>query len=402
MSLSFDPIISNIIFTLSLFPHFTRPQSGLTPKIMSDILPQVSVLVTFYKEKKEDIDMTISSLINQTYPNEKYEVLMVIEPDDIITKSYVEVSLKELHQAGISGRIIESDGKLKIKPHALNIGIKQANGEFCAFYDASDEIERDQIQKAISLMVEGKYDIVQARVLRKGRSFLSHFLYFDSLIWFHKYLPFILKFAKGMPLSGEGLFIRKSVLDEVGYFPEVLTEDAELGLILTERNKSFALLDSVIIEKAPRNIRAHLTQKARWFRGYLTCLRKLFHTNLSVKRKFFFFLLFVSPINSALALLGWIIIIVRGIFWYVSPLSGQNAILVQSFFDHNVIFYWSFLLFCLGIPLCVLSYIRTLYVLKMAKYIPLIVLAPIYWIFVGICAIFSFFRGTVKWGKTER
>ena len=45
-----------------------------------------------------------------------------------------------------------------------------------------------------------------------------------------------------MPLSGEGLFVRTSVLREVGGFPEVLTEDAYLGIILTERGKRFGLV----------------------------------------------------------------------------------------------------------------------------------------------------------------
>ena len=36
--------------------------------------------------------------------------------------------------------------------------------------------------------------------------------------------------------------MRTDVLREVGGFPEVLTEDAYLGLLLTERNKRFGLV----------------------------------------------------------------------------------------------------------------------------------------------------------------
>jgi glycosyltransferase XagB len=402
MSLGFDPVTSNFFFSLSLVPHLTRPQIGQIPTIKLDTPPYVSVLMTFYHERKEDIDMTISSLINQTYPKEQYEVLMVIEPDDKKTKSYVEESVKQLRQAGISGRIIQSDGKVRIKPHALNIGIEQAEGEFCAFYDASDDIEKDQIEKAVSLMVEGGYDVVQATVLRKGSSFLSHFLLFDTLFWFRKYLPLILRFAKGMPLSGEGLFIRKSVLQETGNFPEVLTEDAEMGLILTERNKFFALLDSTIVEKAPRNIKAHLIQKLRWYRGYLTCLGKLRYSSLSLKRKLFFLLPFVSPINSALAFLGWFLLIGFGVSWLFSPLLEVTAPWMQHPIYKNVLYYWAFLLTCIGIPLCILSYAHTLFNAQMGRYTPLLILAPFYWMFIGFCAVCSFFRGTKQWGKTER
>jgi cellulose synthase/poly-beta-1,6-N-acetylglucosamine synthase-like glycosyltransferase len=113
---------------------------------------------------------------------------------------------------------------------------------------------------------------MQSAVFRKGRSILSHFLTIDTVFWYRKYLPLLLRNAHGFPLSGEGLFIRKSVLDEVGGFPEVLTEDAYLGLLLTERDKRFGILDSVVVEKAPRNAKAHFTQRSRWHRGFsLVC-----------------------------------------------------------------------------------------------------------------------------------
>src|SRR5205814_3178920 len=118
-----------------------------------------------------------------------------------------------------------------------------------------------------------------------GRSILSEFLFIDTAFWFRKYIPFVLKLAGGMPLSGEGLFVSTSVLNEVGGFPEVLTEDAYLGIVLTEKGKRFGLVSSVITEKAPRNVRAHFVQRLRWNRGYLTCLLRLMRADLPLKRK---------------------------------------------------------------------------------------------------------------------
>jgi hypothetical protein len=84
----------------------------------------------------------------------------------------------------------------------------------------------------------------------------------DTLVWYWKYVPLILRCSKGFPLSGEGLFIRRKVLQEMGYFPDVLTEDALLGVMLTERGKRFTLLDTVVAEKAPRNLRARAARNA--------------------------------------------------------------------------------------------------------------------------------------------
>jgi len=404
MSLTIDPIVSNIFYSLSLILHAATPKEiTYKPLIKSESLPFVSVLITFYHEKQEDIDMTISSLINQTYPKDKYEVLMVIEPDDPRVKAYVETSIKRLREAEIFGKVVLSDGKLKIKPHALNLGIEQARGKYCAFYDASDDIEKDQMEKAISVMEEGYYEVVQAKVLRKGNSLLSHFLLLDTVLWFWKYMPFLLRFAKGMPLSGEGLFIKRSVLEEAGNFPEVLTEDAYLGLILTEKNKKFALLDSIVVEKAPKNMKAHFVQKLRWQRGYLMCLKKLLRLKISFKRKFAMLLIFITPITCAIAFIGWLMLVSYWFFQFFFPSSGLIAPLIRHPVYNDVVRYWSLFLAYIGISFAMFSSGHTLIYARMKKrYLFLPILLGIYWVFVGFCAISSFFRGTTHWGKTER
>ncbi|MBI5464563.1 MAG: glutamate-1-semialdehyde 2,1-aminomutase, partial [Ignavibacteriales bacterium] len=50
----------------------------------------------------EDIEMTISSLIRQTYPKDKLEILMAVEPDDFSVQDYVKESINNLSLAGIS------------------------------------------------------------------------------------------------------------------------------------------------------------------------------------------------------------------------------------------------------------------------------------------------------------
>jgi cellulose synthase/poly-beta-1,6-N-acetylglucosamine synthase-like glycosyltransferase len=405
MSLGLDPIVSSLFYSLSLLPHFKRPAKGARPvKKELPVLPAVSVLVTFCQETRADIEMTVSSFLAQTYPPGKIEVLMAIEPDDEPVARYAAESVSRLHNAGIAGKIVVSDGKIRIKPHALNLAIKQAQGKYLAFYDAADIIEPDQIEKAVLLMEEHAHDVVQSAVFRKGHSILSHFLTIDTVFWYRKYLPLLLRHAQGFPLSGEGLFIRKSVLDEVGGFPEVLTEDAYLGLILSENGRSFGILDSVVVEKAPRNARAHFTQRSRWHRGYLTVLRKLFTSRLSFRRKFFFLIPLIAPLSCSLAFLGWTFILARlalslaagGLLPHGIGASFESPILA------GVLYYWSLLLACIGIPLILLSYTHVLWAENERPYMRVLPLIPLYWMFVGFVATCSFFRGTKNWGKTER
>jgi cellulose synthase/poly-beta-1,6-N-acetylglucosamine synthase-like glycosyltransferase len=315
-----------------------------------------------------------------------------------------EAAARVLRDAGIESRLVVSCGGPRLKAYALNRAIENARGEICAFYDASDDIESTQVEHAARLMREKQYDVVQATVLRKGPSILSEFLFIDTAFWFRRYLPFVLGLAKGMPLSGEGLFITTAVLNEVGGFPEVLTEDAYLGIILTERGKRFGLLQSVITEKAPKSTRAHFIQRLRWNRGYLTCLGRLMRSKLSLKRKCALALPFVTPLTCSLAFLGWVAILGQ---WLVSLAGGvvlpditisavQNPLYTQAM--HS----WAALLFVCGIPVCVLSYIQTLRMLKMKKSVPFVALLPYYWTFIGFAATCSFFKNTTTWGRTER
>src|ERR1700739_3941110 len=116
MSLGLDPIVSSLFYSLSLLPHFKRPAKGARPaKKELPVLPRVSVLVTFCQETRADIEMTVSSFLAQTYPPGKFEVLMAIEPDDEPVARYAAESVSRLHNAGIAGKIVVSDGKIRIK-----------------------------------------------------------------------------------------------------------------------------------------------------------------------------------------------------------------------------------------------------------------------------------------------
>ncbi|HXT68110.1 MAG TPA: glycosyltransferase family 2 protein [Vicinamibacterales bacterium] len=405
MSIGFDPVVGSVLFSAGLIPHVAPPRRELElPTVTPETPPLVTVILALYRERWDDIDMTLESLLKQTYPKERLEVLVAIEAHDQAIHPLADRAVRKLRDAGIGSAIVMSHGGKRLKAYALNLAIERAHGDICAFYDASDDIEPAQIERAALLMHEKHYDAVQATVLRKGRSILSEFLFIDTAFWFRKYLPFVLGLAKGMPLSGEGLFLRRAVLNEVGGFPEVLTEDAYLGILLTERDKRFGLVSSVITEKAPRSMKAHFIQRLRWNRGYLTCLARLVRSDLSWKRKGALSLPFLTPLSCALAFVGWLLIVGQ---WGLSVAGGfQIPDVTLSVVPHtaysNAMYYWALTLFVVGIPMCVVSYVHTLWVLGLKRSVPFVMMLPYYWTFIGFAATCSFFKNTTHWGKTER
>jgi cellulose synthase/poly-beta-1,6-N-acetylglucosamine synthase-like glycosyltransferase len=307
-----------------------------------------------------------------------------------------------LNILGIKSKVVVSDGSPKLKPHALNVALREIENEFICVYDASDYIDRNQIEQALSLMLGGGYDVVQAKVYRQGPMVLSKLLLLDTFLWFKKYIPMILTLTGGFPLSGEGLFVRKSVLAEVGYFPEVLTEDACLGLLLTERSKRFALLESAVVEKAPKSVAAHFRQRLRWYRGYLTCFGLLTKSKMNIKKKFSFSLLFSGPIVGALAFVAWALFI----GYWGTYLLVPDLDIVAPWMFHSVyiyaIYFWSLGLTLLGPLTGMCSYLSVIPRQERRRFAPLMLLIPFYWMFVSTCAMSAFFQSASRWYKTER
>lgn len=404
MSIGFDPVVSSFLFSASLIPHAAQPKARLElPDESCTVRPFVTVIVALYREPWADVEMTLESLLRQTYKGH-FEVFFAVEADDEAVHAHAEAAVERLREAGIASQIVVSHGGRRLKAYALNRAIERAHGEICAFYDASDDIDPSQLENAARLMHARQYDAAQATVLRQGRSVLSRFLYIDTAFWFRKYIPFVLGLAGGMPLSGEGLFIRTSVLNEVGGFPEVLTEDAYIGIMLTERGKRFGLVSSVITEKAPRNIRSHFVQRLRWNRGYLTCLRRLAQSSLPLKKKCVLALPFLTPLSCSLAFVGWLVILGQWIATLIGgvDLPAMTVSLIQHPTYERAMYLWAMALFVAGIPLCVFSYIHTLRMLGMKRSMPLVALLPYYWTFIGFAATCSFFKDTTHWGRTER
>jgi cellulose synthase/poly-beta-1,6-N-acetylglucosamine synthase-like glycosyltransferase len=402
MSLGIDPVVSNVFFTLSLIPHFNKPTTGQVYEGKGQDLPCISVLIPLFKEKQEDIEITLASLKSQTFPRQKLEVILIVEPEDSETGIYAYQAVQGLKILGIKSKVVTSDGNPKLKPHALNVALREIENEFICVYDASDYIERNQIEQALSLMLGGSYDVVQAKVYRQGPTVLGKLLLLDTFLWFKKYIPMILALTGGFPLSGEGLFVRKSVLAEAGYFPEVLTEDACLGLLLTEKNKRFALLESAVVEKAPKSVGAHFRQKSRWYRGYLTCLGLLIRSKMNIKKKLSLSLLFGVPIVGALAFISWALFIG---YWGTYLLVPELDI-VAPWMSHPTytyaLYFWSLGLTLLGPLTGMCSYLSVIPRQERRRFAPLMLLIPFYWIFVSTCAMSAFFQSASRWYKTER
>jgi glycosyltransferase involved in cell wall biosynthesis len=107
----------------------------------------VSIVIPIYNEKRY-VNLLLNSLLNQSYPKGKFEILMIDGCSEDGTKEEVrKIIVSNLKFSTLDLSIL--DNPKKIVPCALNIGIKEAKGEYIIRMDAHTEYASDYISKCV-------------------------------------------------------------------------------------------------------------------------------------------------------------------------------------------------------------------------------------------------------------
>jgi cellulose synthase/poly-beta-1,6-N-acetylglucosamine synthase-like glycosyltransferase len=349
-------------------------------------LPKVSIIIPVYRERRKSIEKTLDSLSSQTYPKNLMEVLIVVDNDDANTLGEALRTVERfLNSLNIRILINENSGR-RLKAVAMNTAMRHASGSIIGFYDADDVFPSDQVLSAVALMMERNYAAVGTRVYRFRSSALGGLMYLETIIWYNAVVPFLRATIKITPLSGEGLFIRRQVVDSM---PQSMAEDALLSFKLASRGYSVGLLDSYVYELAPLNIMSFIRQRIRWNRGYAQNIIMLFkqgvQLNYAVRVLMLYILISLPPTLLIISAVGFI---------YVAYVTLINGVFTVSIIYQLIL-------------VMILSEIAILYLMKdyvresmgMGK---ALILLPLYWFLLGTITIASPFIPSKNWLKTVR
>lgn len=118
-----------------------------------DKLPEISVIIPVYN-RPEEIRTCIEGVLNQTYPDELYEVYVV---DNNSTDETAEV-IKEytVH--------LETEEDFQSSYAARNTGIKASDGEVVAMIDSDCDPVDDWLENGVEKMMETDADLVGGNV----------------------------------------------------------------------------------------------------------------------------------------------------------------------------------------------------------------------------------------------
>ncbi len=237
--------------------------------------PPISVIIPVRNEEKF-IGQTLQYLIQQDYPREKVEIIVVDGRSDDSTRRVVEVI------ATRDARVILLGNPKRISSAARNIGIKAARGDIITFIDGHVYIDSDQLlMNTAILMNERKVSVLsrpqfldtpdngffQKAVALARKSAFGHGL--DSTIYLEE--------EKMVDPTSSGASYKREVFEKAGYFDESFdaAEDVEFNYRVSQAGfESFSSPKLAVYYYPRNNLRSLFRQMTRYGIGRFRFLRK--------------------------------------------------------------------------------------------------------------------------------
>lgn len=272
-------IIYNFTAVVRGFIYTTRRRRTIDPdKITLEEYPMLSIIVPAHNEEGV-IRPTVLSLLNQDYPQDRYELIVVDDNSSDRTGEILREMLAEFPDRNF--RVLTTDENTggTGKSRVLNMAVRHASGSVISVFDADNTPESGNLRLLVCALLEdekiaavsGKF-----RTRNKKETLLTRLVDMETLLaqaiaqaghW--------ASFKAGV-LPGTNFVIRRSVLEEVGGWDETaLTEDTEISFRILKKNYLIRFIpEAVTWEQEPAHLRPWLRQRNRWARGNMTLMLK--------------------------------------------------------------------------------------------------------------------------------
>jgi len=297
--------------------------------LRDDELPVFTVLVPMYREPAM-LPMLAQALRDLDYPLGKLDIKLVLEASDHET---IEVASR----LGLEGmfEVIRVPPSLpRTKPKACNFALQFARGEYLVIYDAEDRPEPDQLRKVVATFRKSSANTAclqcSLSYFNFSENWLTRMFTLDYGLWFDQLLPGLDRFKIPIPLGGTSNHFKIDVLRELhGWDPFNVTEDADLGVRLTQKGYRVGIVDSTTFEEASCHANNWIRQRSRWMKGYMQTL--LVHTRRPLRFMraigplgFLGFVFFIggTVLSGLLNPVFWLLYLA----WVIAAISGLEAV----------------------------------------------------------------------------
>lgn len=234
-------------------------------------LPFVSVVVAA-RDEEENIGECLTSLLDQSYPKDKFEIIVVNDHSTDGTEG-ICLAFAEKHPQIVYMKAQE-DKMIRGKANALDQGVRRARGDVVLLTDADCTVPSTWIEWTAKRFAD-KVGIVGGVTIQKAS---NAFEGMQSLDWAYVLGLAASTVAFGNPLStiGNNLSMRKAAYQEVGGYRKIpfsVTEDFMLFQSIVKSgqwNYLYPIDPRVLVVSKPcKTLRELVRQKHRWGKGGL-------------------------------------------------------------------------------------------------------------------------------------
>jgi len=238
---------------------------------MSTAIPFISVVIAA-RDEEENLPNCLASLSRQTYPPERFEIIVANDHSIDRTTTICHEYAKD--HKNFSSFSTEDNPRLPGKPSALSQAIDKAKGEIIFITDADCRVPATWIE-CTARRYSPEVGLVGGMTLQQAD---GPFHGMQSLDWAYILGVASASAALGRPLGsiGNNLSFRKQAYDEVGGYQNIkfsVTEDYTLVQAILQTNKwkfLYPIEDKILVESRPcPTLRSLIQQKHRWGKGGL-------------------------------------------------------------------------------------------------------------------------------------
>jgi len=281
-----------------------------------------------------------------------------------------------------------------------------SRGELLTIYDAEDVPDSDQLKKVVVLFrkLPEEFVVLQGALnyFNKNENLLTRMFTLEYSYWFDYMLPGLETLDVPIPLGGTSNHFKLNKLMELGAWdPFNVTEDADLGVRVYDKQYKIGVVNSTTLEEANNEPFNWIRQRSRWIKGYMQTYLVHMRNPVSLIRRigwqgFFGFNFFIG--GTSFTFLLYPVLLVFFLFYIIF-----NFNFVRQLFPDWVLYIATFN-FIAGNVLMV--YINMLAVFKRRFYelILFAILNPVYWLMHSIAAYKGLWQLIYKpfyWEKTN-
>jgi len=237
-------------------------------RTVSPARPFVSVIIAARNEASQIVDC-LKMVLNQDYPGDLFEVIVVDDRSTDNTASIVETIAAGDQRLKLV-RVTEKPEHASGKKYALQCGIKESRGDILLFTDADCRVQTRWVSAMVQSMGDRVGFVIGFSEVRAS-TFFERLQRFDFSVLMAAACGSA-NWGRAMAASGQNLAYRRTAYDAVGGFESVMNRisgDDILMMQLIRQRTAWKIVfagspNAGVTTRAEPSWRAFLQQRTRW------------------------------------------------------------------------------------------------------------------------------------------